>query len=361
MTGKLKRKTIIIAVLASAFLIIYICSLFSSIASSFINDLSQEEELIALSEEKEISDDAEAYRDTVTAYANEYDIQKYSDIIIQMINVYLSEHIYDIINASYCTENIKFPHKNEGITEINYSLRCGISNFSKIIKDVKSECSIEPIENQKYLAIALQTYEFQDMEYIVYAKNKGYTPTSASKFKTVSTKPNINYSFASQVLAFGTRDNNASDWQKKIVDIANNFNSYKSICTTPHYCLKFVCDIYEIAQIGGYRIDCAWCSGAAFGVSNDWSKIPLGAAVYGLSGQQYGHVGIYIGNGNVIHNGSGIPGNNVKILKHTGGGFVGIQSLSSFVSQYNCKCWGFNGAHTEQYPCKPEKYMRTNH
>ena len=50
------------------------------------------------------------------------------------------------------------------------------------------------------------------------------------------------------------------------------------------------------------------------------------STVYGYASNPYGHVGIYIGNGQVAHNLSG------EIV---------IQSLDSWVSQFNGFAWGW--------------------
>lgn len=65
----------------------------------------------------------------------------------------------------------------------------------------------------------------------------------------------------------------------------------------------------------------------SYGVSSDWSVIPPGAAVYGYAGQQYGHVGIYVGNGLVYHNIGG----------------VAIDTLSDWISYYDGFAWGWEG------------------
>lgn len=61
-------------------------------------------------------------------------------------------------------------------------------------------------------------------------------------------------------------------------------------------------------------------------VSQDFSKIQVGATVYGYSSSQFGHVGIYIGNGKVIHNLSGT---------------VKVQSLESWVKDFKGFAWGW--------------------
>ena len=71
---------------------------------------------------------------------------------------------------------------------------------------------------------------------------------------------------------------------------------------------------------------CALCAADMWAVSSDWSNIPVGATVYGYASNPYGHVGIYIGNGQVIHNLSGT---------------VKVQSLESWVEDFKGFAWGW--------------------
>ncbi len=66
-----------------------------------------------------------------------------------------------------------------------------------------------------------------------------------------------------------------------------------------------------------------------WGVSSDWSKISVGATVYGYASNPYGHVGIYIGNGMVAHN----------------IGEIKIQSLESWFETYKGFAWGFENGY----------------
>ena len=76
-------------------------------------------------------------------------------------------------------------------------------------------------------------------------------------------------------------------------------------CPGLYRCLQWVDDVYTNAGISVNRLNSAYDSYLANGISSDKSAIPIGAAVYGTgSGNTgpFGHVGIYIGNGQVIDN-----------------------------------------------------------
>lgn len=117
----------------------------------------------------------------------------------------------------------------------------------------------------------------------------------------------------------------ANDMQKKIVAVATN-SEYYGISASSGYCQAWVADVYQAVTGARGHAHCALCAAEQWAVSGDWSKIPVGATVYGYASNPYGHVGIYIGNGQVAHNLSG------EIV---------IQSLDSWVSQFNGFAWGW--------------------
>lgn len=123
----------------------------------------------------------------------------------------------------------------------------------------------------------------------------------------------------------------ANDLQMKIVSVAQNSAAY-GISPRGGYCLAWVNDVYQAAGVSVERKNCAYCSGYYFGVSKDFSIIPVGAAVYGESftsaGRLYGHVAIYIGNGQVVDN----------------IGYVRTTSLSNWTASYPDGCWGWTSS-----------------
>jgi len=93
-----------------------------------------------------------------------------------------------------------------------------------------------------------------------------------------------------------------------------------------------------VCEAAAFPLDtscCAYHSALRNGVSNDWSIIPPGAAVYGYSGGPYGHVGIYVGNGQVYHN----------------TGIVQTDTLEDWICTYQGFCWGWeSGIDLSQVP-----------
>lgn len=120
-----------------------------------------------------------------------------------------------------------------------------------------------------------------------------------------------------------------NDTQKKIVAVATNSAKY-GISARSGYCQAWVADVYQAVTGSRGSAHCALCAADMWAVSSDWSKIPVGATVYGYASNHYGHVGIYIGNGMVAHN----------------IGEIKIQSLESWVETYKGFAWGWENNKT---------------
>lgn len=118
-----------------------------------------------------------------------------------------------------------------------------------------------------------------------------------------------------------------NDTQKKIVAVATNSAKY-GISARSGYCQAWVADVYQAVTGSRGSAHCALCAADMWAVSSDFSQIPVGATVYGYSSSQYGHVGIYIGNGMVAHN----------------IGEIKIQSLESWIKTYKGFAWGWENA-----------------
>ncbi len=122
-----------------------------------------------------------------------------------------------------------------------------------------------------------------------------------------------------------------NDTQKKIVAVATNSAKY-GISARSGYCQAWVADVYQAVTGSRGSAHCALCAADMWAVSSDFSQIPVGATVYGYSSSQYGHVGIYIGNGKVAHN----------------IGYVKVQSLESWIEQYKGFCWGWENGYIKE-------------
>lgn len=115
-----------------------------------------------------------------------------------------------------------------------------------------------------------------------------------------------------------------NEMQRKIVAVATNSESY-SISAKSGYCQAWVADVYQVVTGSRGSAHCALCAADMWAVSQDFSKIQVGATVYGCSSSQFGHVGIYIGNGMVAHN----------------IGEVKIERLDEWIKKYKGFAWGW--------------------
>lgn len=115
-----------------------------------------------------------------------------------------------------------------------------------------------------------------------------------------------------------------NDTQRKIVAVATNSESY-GISAKSGYCQAWVADVYQAVTGKRGHAHCALCAAEKWAVSQDFSKIEVGATVYGYSSSQFGHVGIYIGNGMVAHN----------------IGEIKIERLDEWIKKYKGFAWGW--------------------
>lgn len=138
-----------------------------------------------------------------------------------------------------------------------------------------------------------------------------------------------------------------TELQESVLKVINS----GKIPTKLGYCQAWVADVYYKAGTGPRSSRCcAGHAGEEWGVSDDWSTIQVGAAVYGYGSGVYGHVGIYIGDGMVAHN----------------IGYLKIDTLEYWIEHYNGQCWGWNGGYNltgkSMYDCKGYgAFMKAKH
>lgn len=359
---------IIAAVLIIIFIIIFTIN--AAVAQTEAQNAALQEQML---NDTAYNDAIEPYRETVILYCQTYSMNEYVDVIMKMLSVYSATHTTDILNASYSYLNTNYEHKNEGITDPKYSVCTGIMQLSEWEQYITKKYKEKPAESNKSLLILLQAYELQDKEYIDYAfSGNGYSASDVITYcenylKSEKRLSEINASFASLVINLNIFlgpdvDENLNATQKRIVELALDSNNYSKngITARGGGCLAFTNDILSSAGLSIKRADCARCAGDYYGVSNDWGSIPVGAEIYCTASQQYGHVGIYIGGGQVIHC-TTYKNSGAALLKNVPGGYILKQSLTDFISSYKAKCWGFSGAWSDKYPYQTGKYMSGLH
>lgn len=172
-----------------------------------------------------------------------------------------------------------------------------------------------------------EQYSFDDKqkEYLAELMNDSNDKLWASIIFSTDGNTNVDIDF--DALDFG--DETVNDTQRKIVAVATNSEKY-GISAKSGYCQAWVADVYQAVTGSRGSAHCALCAADMWAVSDDWSKIQVGATVYGYSSSQFGHVGIYIGNGMVAHN----------------IGEVKIERLDEWIKKYEGFAWGWENGNS---------------
>lgn len=164
------------------------------------------------------------------------------------------------------------------------------------------------------------SFNKKQKEYLAELMNESNDKLWASIIFSTGGNTNVDIDIGS--LDFGNETVN--DTQRKIVAVATNSESY-GISAKSGYCQAWVADVYQAVTGSRGSAHCALCAAEKWAVSQDFSKIQVGATVYGYSSSQFGHVGIYIGNGMVAHN----------------IGEVKIERLDEWIKKYKGFAWGW--------------------
>lgn len=209
------------------------------------------------------------------------------------------------------------------------------TTVSSVIEDINDwfgiETTTQPIETHTKLIISVSYSSIDDMcTKYHFDKEQEKTIYDLISDEDYIKLFAIDY-FEADLSNFDFGDEETNDQQKKVVSVALNASKY-GISAKSGYCQAWVADVYWKA-LGGTRksSDSALTAGYLWSVSRDFSQIQVGATVYGNKNAVNGHVGIYIGNGQVIHNASSC---------------VKIESLQSWIKKYSGSkpcCWGWNG------------------
>ena len=129
-----------------------------------------------------------------------------------------------------------------------------------------------------------------------------------------------------------------TDAQNRIVEVARNSEKY-GISAVGGYCEAWAEEVYRKAGVSIDKHCCAGKNRALYTVGKSSKNIPLGVMVYNdpavyqsrtndTCGRNAGHVGIYIGNGQIISN---------------IGGTV-IDTVEGWTAYYGFGGWGWGGA-----------------
>lgn len=249
-----------------------------------------------------------------------YSLAIWSDIVAVWdvkTNMTEEEDVFDITKSKF--------NKLKNIAESMYS----ISTNKQVVTEEVTQQNGKPKKVTKTVVIVSVNYKSIDDMVSTYSFNKQETDmiyelvsdaNFIDLFIDVGFDSNIDFS----TISFGNEK--AGTVQQRVSAVAMNSSKY-GITAQSGMCQGWVDDVMSAATGSRSNAHCANCAGRAWGVSRDWSKIQVGATVYGYASNPYGHVGIYIGNGLVAHNLSGC---------------IKVEPLEKWVGSFKGQCWGWN-------------------
>lgn len=132
-----------------------------------------------------VSEEVEAYTPIIKEYAKEYSMEEYVELIKAVMMQESGGKGNDPMQSSECGFNTKYPKKPNGITDPNYSIKCGIQNLKSVLNAAKVQ---NPVDMDR-IKLALQGYNFGN-GYIPWVVEKygGYSKASAIEFSNEQAK-----------------------------------------------------------------------------------------------------------------------------------------------------------------------------
>lgn len=125
-------------------------------------------------EESLINAHCEAYRSDVEEIAAEYGMEDYTELILALMMQESSGLGTDVMQASEGGFNTEYPQVPGGITDVDYSIRCGIQE----LKHALEKAGATGPEDLNAVRLALQAYNFGTDVYLDYMEEHGETSWS---------------------------------------------------------------------------------------------------------------------------------------------------------------------------------------
>ena len=126
----------------------------------------------------------EAYRSDVQAEARQYGMSDYVDLILALMMQESSGQGTDVLQSSEGSFNTEYPHTPNGITDVDYSIACGI-------QELKYSMEKAGVTSPSYLAhieLALQGYNFGADSYFSYLEQNNITTWSVESSEAFAEK-----------------------------------------------------------------------------------------------------------------------------------------------------------------------------
>lgn len=126
-----------------------------------------------------VSAEVQAYEPLIRKYAKQYGIGEYVELIKAVMMQESGGRGNDPMQSSEGSFNTKYPRKPNGITDPEYSIKCGVQE----IKSCLTSAEVKSPVDMDHIKLALQGYNFGN-GYIPWAKETygGYTLANAAEF-----------------------------------------------------------------------------------------------------------------------------------------------------------------------------------
>lgn len=116
----------------------------------------------------------ESYRPDVERMASQYGMTEYTDLILALMMQESSGNGPDVMQSSEGAYNTQYPQKPNGITDVEYSIACGIQE----LKYAMGKAGVTGPTDMDRIRLALQAYNFGADVYFNYMEKQGYTAWS---------------------------------------------------------------------------------------------------------------------------------------------------------------------------------------
>ena len=127
-----------------------------------------------------INSTCEGYRSKVETEAANYDMSDYVDLILALMMQESSGQGTDVMQSSEGAYNTKYPQSPNGITDIDYSISCGIQE----LKYALNKAGVTGPDDLDHIRLALQGYNFGADVYFNYLEKNGITSCVCRKFRS---------------------------------------------------------------------------------------------------------------------------------------------------------------------------------
>ncbi len=131
-----------------------------------------------------INSTCEGYRSKVETEAANYDMSDYVDLILALMMQESSGQGTDVMQSSEGAYNTKYPQSPNGITDIDYSISCGIQE----LKYALNKAGVTGPDDLDHIRLALQGYNFGADVYFNYLEKRRNHLLVCRKFRQLSPK-----------------------------------------------------------------------------------------------------------------------------------------------------------------------------